>query len=177
MDELQEIIGDYRTFLKQILQEIKDAGFDLADFVQMDHICYRVASIESYETKKQQLARVGKMLGEVQVNDRPIATFRLLEPVHYENWRIDAIELPAPKAGMKTQEGLEHVELVLFDDQADFLKKYADKQFELRAADRGINPEIGFKLPTYTVKFHLLNLPTVLYLQQKLGMNDVRDGQ
>lgn len=177
MNELHNIIGDYQTFLKQILQEIKDEGFDLADFVQMDHMCYRVAYSGSYEAKKQELAKVGKLLGEVQVNGRPIATFRLFEPVRYENWRIDAIELPAPKEGAETKEGLEHVELVLFDDKEDFLKKYADKQFEMKAADRGINPEIGFKLPTYTVKFHLLNLPTVLYLQNKLGMDDVRDGQ
>ena len=47
----------------------------------------------------------------------------------------------------------------------------------MQAADRGINPEIGFKLPSYTVKFHLLNLPTVVYLEAKLGIKDVRDGQ
>jgi uncharacterized protein len=177
MNELQTIIGDYQTFLKQILQEIEDEGFDLSDFVQMDHICYRVTSRESYDIKKQELAKVGKLLGEAQVNGRPIATFRLLEPIRYRNWRIDAIELPAPKEGTEMKEGLEHVELVLFDDKEDFLKKYATKQFEMRAADRVVNPEIGFKLPSYTVKFHLLNLPAVLYLQNKLGMNDVKDSQ
>ncbi len=177
MDKLQNVIGDYRAFLEQILREIVDEGFDLADFVQMDHMCYRVPTIELYETKKREMASVGKMLGETQVNGRPIATFRLLEPVRYENWRIDAVELPAPKTGVQTNEGLEHVELVLFDDKESFLDKYAHKQFNMQAADRGINPEIGFKLPTYTVKFHLLNLPTVVYLEAKLGMKDVRDGQ
>lgn len=177
MNTLQNIIGDYQAFLKQIVQEIKEEGFDLADFVQMDHMCYRVPSLELYEAKKQELATVGTLLGEFQVNGRPIATFRLHDPVRYEQWRIDAIELPAPKEGSETQEGLEHVELVLFDDKEDFLKKYADKQFDMRAADRGVNPEISFRLPTYTVKFHLLNLPTVLYLQSKLKMNGVRDGQ
>lgn len=177
MKDLQDIIGDYPAFLKQIVQEIKNAGFDLADFVQMDHMCYRVPSLEFYETKKQELAKVGTLLDEVQVNGRPIATFRLRNPVRYEQWRIDAIELPAPKEKSEAQEGLEHVELVLFDDKEDFLKKYSDKQFDMRAADRGINPEIGYKLPTYTVKFHLLNLPTVIYLQKKLGMSSVRDGQ
>jgi uncharacterized protein len=177
MNNLQNIIGDYQGFLKQIVREIVEAGFDLADFVQMDHMCYRVVSLASYEAKKQQLSEVGRLLGETQVNGRPIATFRLREPVRYQNWRIDTVELPAPKVGSDMKEGLEHVELVLFDDQKDFLEKYADKQFEMHAADRGINPEIGFKLPTYTVKFHLLNLPTVLYLEHKLGVTDVRDGR
>ena len=87
------------------------------------------------------------------------------------------VELPAPKEGLETKEGLEHVELVLFDDKETFLKKYAHKQFEMQAADRGINPEIGFKLPTYTVKFHLLNLPTVVYIEKKLGITEVRNEQ
>lgn len=107
----------------------------------------------------------------------PYFDVRLHEPVRFENWRIDAVELPAPKPGVETKEGLEHVELVLFDDKDDFLKKYADKQFDLKAANRGVNPEIGFKLPSYGVKFHLLALPTVVYLENKLGMDDIRDGQ
>jgi predicted metalloenzyme YecM len=176
MDDLQAVVGDYRAFLKQILAEIADAGFDLSDFVQMDHMCYRVPSLERYEAKKQEFSAVGKLLGVNQVNGRPIATFRLHHPVRYENWRIDAIELPAPKEGVATSEGLEHVEMVLFDDMDYFLKMHADKQFKMDSADRGINPEVGFKLPSgYTVKFHLLNLPTVVYLEGKLGMTDIRN--
>lgn len=177
MDELQAIIGDYPSFLRQVLEEIGEAGFDLADFIQMDHMCYRVPSFERYVLKKLELAKVGKLLGETQINGRPIAVFRLNEPVHIDSWRIDAIELPAPKDGAETKEGLEHVEMVLFDDKETFLKKYSDKSFEMHAADRGINPEIVFRLPTYTVKFHLLNLPTVVYLEKKLNIADVRDGQ
>jgi len=177
MNNLQDVIGDHQAFLEQIIQEIRAEGFDLTDFSQMDHMCYRVSSIEAYVAKKQELAAFGKLLGETQVNGRPISTFRLHDPIRYENWRIDAIELPAPKEGAETPEGLEHVELVLFDDQEAFLKKYAHKQFDMRAADRGINPEIGYTLPTYSVKFHLLNLPTVVYLEHKLGIRDVRDGR
>jgi predicted metalloenzyme YecM len=176
MTELHDIIGDYQAFLKQILAEIQVAGFDLADFVQMDHMCYRVTSLTIYEDKKTELSKVARLLGETLVNNRPIATFRLDRPVLHENWRIDCIELPAPKVGKTCEEGLEHVELVLFDDKDDFLKKYSHMNFELKSADRGINPEIGFKLPSYTVKFHLLNLPTVVYLEKKLGLDSVQDG-
>lgn len=176
MDTLRSIIGDYRAFLREILQEISDAGFDMKDFVQMDHLCYRVSSLATYATKKEALSQVGTLLGETMVNGRPIAIYRLNTPIYYEQWRIDAVELPAPKIIQDKREGLEHVELVLFDNPATFLEKYKGKSFDMRAADRGINPEIGFKLPTYTVKFHLLNLPTVLYLQDKLGIHEVRDG-
>lgn len=82
--------------------------------------------------------------------------------------------MPAPKPGYETREGLEHVELVLFDDMQDFLQKYSDKSFNTDAVDRGVSPEVSFRLPTYGVKFHLLNLPTVVYLERKLGITDVR---
>jgi predicted metalloenzyme YecM len=177
MNDLQVILGDYDAFLKQLLREVVDAEFDLSDFVQMDHMCYRVPTLEKYQAKKQELLTVGKLLGESQVNGRPIATYRLYKPVRHDQWRIDAVELPAPKEGVVTEEGLEHVEFVLFDSQEDFLKKYSDKQFDMRAATRGINPEIAFRLPSYTVKFHLLNLPTVVYIEKTLNITDIRNSQ
>lgn len=177
MPELTEVIGDYQTFLDTILTKVVDDGFDLEDFVQIDHMCYRTVSVENYSQKKNELATVAKLLGETMINGRPISTFRLNQPVRHNHWRIDAIELPAPKAGSGHGEGLEHIEFVLYDDMPTFLKKYQGKPFEMRAADRGINPEIGLQLGKYSVKFHLLNLPTVVYLEHKLGMDDIRDAQ
>lgn len=84
MNKLQAIIGDY---------EVNDAGFDFSDFVQMDHICYRVPTVEKYQTKKEELLTIGKFLGETQVNGRSISTFRLYNPIHYDRWRVDAIKL------------------------------------------------------------------------------------
>lgn len=173
----QAILGDYETFLSTILQQVADAGFDLADFSQIDHMCYRTTSLENYEAKKQELAGVSKLLAETMINERPICTFRLHDPVLHDKWRVDAIELPAPKEGATYPEGLEHIEFVLYDDIPTFLEKYKDKNFELRAADRGINPEIGYKLGDYTVKFHLLSLTTVVYLEHKLGITSVKDGE
>lgn len=175
MDELEEVIGDYHSFLDDFLAEVEAAGFDLNDFVQLDHICYRTTSIENYQQKKKQFNRVGKLLGETMVNNRPIATIRLYEPIRHGKWRVDAVELPAPKAGAQHAEGLEHGEFVLYDDIPTFLQKYPDKEFNLKAADRGINPEIGFKLNKYAVKFHLLSLPVVVFLENKLDIDEVKD--
>lgn len=177
MNNLQAVIGDYDSFLAQLLQEVKNAGFDSADFAQMDHMCYRVPSTEKYQIKKKELLTFGELLSEAQVNGRPISAFRLHTPVRYGQWRIDTIELPAPKEGVTTKEGLEHVEFVLFDSLDDFLDKHSEKTFNMAAATRGINPEVAFRLPSYTVKFHLLSLPTVIYIEQKLGITDIRDEQ
>lgn len=173
MNDLQPIIGNYDAFLQQILQEVQAEGFDLRDFVQLDHVCYRVPSVERYESKKSELMAVGTIIGEAQVNGRPIATVRLKQPITHGAWRIDCVELPAPKPGTEPKEGLEHIEFVLYGDKEAFLQKYASKQFNLDAADRGINPEIGYKLPSGGVKFHLLSLSAVVYLERKLGITSV----
>ncbi len=176
MPALQTIIGDYSTFLDTIIQKIGAAGFDFADFSQMDHMCYRAVSDENYQYKKQELQQVGTILAETMVNGRPIVTVRLHEPVRHSNWRIDAIELAAPKEGQPMREGLDHVELVLYDSFDTFLGKHPDKDFVLDSRDRGINPEIGFRLGDgLTVKFHLLSLTTVVFLEKKLGITVVKN--
>lgn len=177
MTRLEEIIGNHEEFLDDILARTEAEGMEFTDFSQIDHMCYRTTSLQNYTEKKTELSEVARLLGETTINGRPISTFRLHEPVHHGTWRIDAIELPAPKDGSAYAEGLEHIEFVLYDDIPTFLKKYEGKPFELRAADRGINPEIGLSLGELTVKFHLLNLPTVVYLEHKLGVTSVKDGQ
>lgn len=175
MTKLEAVIGDYQQFLQTIIGKVESAGFDLNDFVQLDHMCYRTISEENYQVKKAAMQEVATQLHETNVNGRLIATFRLREPVRVAGWRVDTVELPAPKEGKPFKEGLEHVEFVLYDDKEAFLKKYADKEFNLASADRGINPEIGFALDEgMNVKFHLLNLPTVVYLEKKLRITEVK---
>ncbi len=173
MDKLETVVGNYHEFLDDILLRVVNEGFDLDDFSQLDHMCYRTSSNEAYADMKQQLSGIAHLLGETIVSGRPISTFRLHEPVQHNAWRIDAIELPAPKPHSPHADGLEHVEFVIFDDIETFLAKYPDKPFNLDAAQRGTNPEIGLKLGEYSVKFHLLSLPTVLYLEHKLGIDVV----
>lgn len=170
---LGDAIGDYRGFLKTVLDQVQGAGFVLDDFVQIDHMCYRTVSQQNYHEKKLELGKVGRLLRESIVNGRAIAVFRLHEPVRYDGWRIDALELPAPKPGQAWDEGLEHIEFVLYDDLRTFLSRHPDKKFDLKSADRGINPEVGFPLGRYGVKFHLLSLPAVVYLEEKLGIDEV----
>ena len=177
MGSLKDIIGDYDVFLKDILSRVEDAGFDMDDFSQVDHMCYRTESLEEYAEAKKALQEHTRLLGTNIVNGREIATLRLNEPVRSGKWRVDLIELPAPKEGKPYARGLEHIEMVIFDDIQDFLKKYKDQDFEMRAADRGINPEIGLSLGEYQVKFHLLSLSTVVYLEDKLGITSVEDGK
>jgi len=168
--DVKSVIGDYDEFLDDVLLRMTEAGLDLDDFSQADHICYRVASIERYTQMQQQLMPFARLLGEVSVSGRPISTYKLDSPIHHGQWRVDALELPAPKPSAAYPEGLEHAEFVLYDDMATFLQKYPHLEFDLKSAERGINPEIGLKLGNRAVKFHLLSLTHVVYLEDKLGV-------
>lgn len=174
---IQNLIGDYEAFLREILRSISSEGFDLSDFIQIDHLCYRTSSLDNYYKKKSELGQISSLLGENIVNGRPISVFRFNQPIIHDKWRIDALELPAPKEGKSFNEGLEHIEFVIYDDIPTFLKKYKGKVFDMRAADRGINPEIGYQLPKYSVKFHILSLPVVVFLENKLEIKDIKDSQ
>ena len=175
MDKLGEVIGDYSTFLKEVVKRVENAGFDMADFSQCDHMGYRTTSLDQYEDKKRQLSGCAKPIGENVVNDRPIMSLRLNQPVFSGNWRIDTLELIAPRPGHPKPEGLDHIEFVLFDGIETFLEKYKDKKFILDSADRGVNPEIGFELGDgLKVKFHILSLPAVVYIEKKLGITDIK---
>lgn len=175
MTKLESVIGDYNKFLDKLFLELKETKIELSDFVQCDHICYRTVSSDNYTAKKAELTKVGSLLTETKVNGRPISTFRLHQPILYKQWRIDCVELPAPKEKSKHIEGLEHVEFVLYDPIAEFIKKYPHLNFELRSADRGINPEVGLALQSCGVKFHILSLQTATYLEKKLKISEVAD--
>ncbi len=177
MNTLQAVIGDYTQFVREIVAEVEVVGFDMADFMVVDHICYRVETLDQYEDKKTQLEAYGERLAETSVNKRPIATYKLHQPIRVASWRIDALELPAPKPGRAETEGLEHAEFVIYDTVEQFLAKYSGMQFDTKAADRGINPEIGMRLPSGKgVKFHLLPLTAVVQLEKLLGVKTVLDG-
>lgn len=170
--ELAEIIGNYDAFLLEIHSDMAQRGISFRDLAQLDHICYRTETDEQYQAKKQQLQNVAKLLGEVTVSGRLISTFKLHEPLRWHGTRIDAIELPAPKVTSPYPEGLEHAEFVIFDDLETFMAKYSHLEFDTKSAGRMPNPEIGLKLGRYGVKFHLLALSHVVFLEQAMGIQE-----
>lgn len=173
MSDLRKILGNYEKFLESTLTAIQHNGFDFSDFVQLDVICYRTTSQAGYEQKKVELENIGKLLSEAMVSGRPIATYRLDEPIYFQDWRIDTIELPAPKEGSERPEGLEHLQFVIYDDLQAFIQKYSDKVFDIRALERGVNPMIAYKFKGGAVKFHRLNLATAIYLESKLDLSEI----
>jgi len=168
MSDLKDVVGDYETFINKMIVKVKAEGFDFKDFVQLDVLCYKTASKSSYAVLKEKLNSVGVLLVEAEVGGRPIATFRLDKSIYCEGWRIDTIELPAPKEDDQA-EGLDHIQFVLFSSLEDFMRKYSDKEFDTKAMGRATNPMITYRFDEgLSVKFHILSLASAIYIESKL---------
>lgn len=71
----------------------------------VDHLCYRAASLPEYLALKETLARHGVLLVEGMIGGRPIATYRLHQPVCWQQVTVPCIELAAPRRAAPIRQG------------------------------------------------------------------------
>ena len=161
MPEKTMIISNPAPFLDQIFLQLRAKGIEVLGF-EMDHICYRVESVEQYESFKKMLDSHGECINESQIAGRPIALYKLHQPIQYEGRDIYLFELPAPKASKFYKEGYEHVEFVIDTDLETFIAAYPHLDFDLKGMDKKINPDVRISFGAISVKFHLHNLEYVV---------------
>lgn len=158
---------DNNTFLNKIFANLDSAGIDYSG-LELDHIAYRTTTRERYDELKAEFENGAKLLDEAIIRNRPIAIFKLNEPIVYEDFIIPYFELMAPAEGDSYAEGLEHAEFVISEGINEFRKRYSELDFEFK--DRKINPELVLKFDNNAnIKFHLRNIEEVLRLQKETG--------
>lgn len=166
-----DLLSNAEQFIARVNRGLDELKVDRSLLVEADHICYRVQTDERYRELREELRRQYTLLGETDVNGRPIATFQLDTPISTGGWRISYLELPAPKPGSEYTEGLEHVEfVVLGGDLARFetAHPHLADSFSRKGMDKPINPELGLKGAGISVKFHKLPLGEVVRLERLL---------
>jgi len=165
MDNIQSIIGDYKDFVANLLGCLANKNIELDNY-QIDHLCYRVRTLDEYNTMKKSLMNFSQEYVENVHHDRPIAKFILKEPLRYQNYSIPLIELPAPQENKSYDSGLEHLEIVVGDDFEILKDKY--KSIWTGGDDSGIyNQTIFIDFDGYKVKFHKYSLWEVLQLEKR----------
>ena len=155
---IKSIIGDYETFLDEVFRNLKEAGFSLDEFKELDHIAYRAESLENYEKIKKGLLDFSQNYSDKIFGGRPVLVCRLKEPLSYNNFMIEGIEVLAPKENNKFEEGLEHAEFVTKIALPEFREKHSDISFNLDAYAREDNPELTIDFENCAVKFHAQSL-------------------
>lgn len=153
-------------FLNHLFSQIQQNGVQLKPHWSIDHLCFRVQSQDSYEQHKTAFCQFGRLLIESEVNGRMIATYKLNEPVMHGNYRIDVVELPAPKAGKKTIEGFEHIEVVVDESFEKLMAQYAYMAIDAGGLKKAFNQELELEMDGCALKFHPLSLESVIELEK-----------
>lgn len=157
---LDTALGPMAPFVCQLLTELR-ASLGEGDSPRVDHLCYRAATLPEYLELKEVLARHGVLLVEGMIGGRPIATYRLHQPVCAQTVSVPCIELAAPKPGRNHQAGLEHIELVVPSLHA-LVAAHPTLPFKTGNIEDGRNPDVGLMLASGQVKFHLRDLSEVI---------------
>ena len=154
-------LPDPTAFLDRLFHALEQDGIAVEGLL-LDHICYRVESMERYTELKALLSKIGTCLGEHLIGGRPIATYRLNEPYRYRQRSIDVVELPAPKNGSPYPEGWEHAEFVVHEDPQVFAARYPDLNWDLSGALKTDNADVRLGYGGISVKFHRRSLAEVI---------------
>ncbi|MFA6238421.1 MAG: VOC family protein [Bacteriovorax sp.] len=164
---LADIITDPIVFLEDLFLRLEDIGLEV-DKYELDHLCYRVETVDEYKIKRDELMPFGELLVESMVNGRLISTFKLHEPIIYKNRKIYLLELPSPKARHSYKRGLEHVEFVTKLPLQKIVERYPQYSFEVFGIHKKINADITLKLGDYCIRFHNQSLEDVIKEEKRM---------
>jgi len=178
-------------FISSIVAELKNqCNIDVSN-LQADHVCYRTDSLEQYTSLVEALQSPDvddfTLLVESEIGGRPIATFKLAEPIEILSadnccHSIDVVEIPSPKEGSPYEAGLEHAEFVIggstdckspMNDDThgevlnSWMERYPEVSWNAKALHKQCNPDISTKLEIHdygkvSIKFHLMPLEEVI---------------
>ena len=132
----------------------------------IDHIGIKCLSPEQFENLSQEMGVIAESLGTVDINGRPITTFRLEEPFQLAGQDIHILELAAPKSG-ESKEGFDHIEVVIQESFAERRARKSDATWTDVRWPSIINPELCLKLPSGGVKFHHRSLESVIEFEHE----------
>ena len=166
MNSINSILENPKPFLDNLFQDLQNIKINVDNF-ELDHICYRVETVERYNQLKKLMLETSILLSETLISNRPISTFKLLEPITYLNRDIWVIEIPAPKEGSFYLEGFEHAEFVIDQKLESFMNLYPNIEFNTKSITKPLNPEIGIKMENSNVKFHELSLEMVCEIENQ----------
>jgi predicted metalloenzyme YecM len=152
------------SFLKEQINFLRARRL-INQYANIDHLCFRVSSKDEYLKAKTLLSEYAELLVETNINGRPIATYKLDQPLKAEDHWIDLIELPAPKAGKIHQTSFEHIEVVYPFAFDTLIEQFPDLRFDTKSTKKLINGELKLINDRGQIKFHHQSLHSIIRLE------------
>lgn len=165
-----EIQMQAEIFLDSLFSQINEKGIAIEPHWDIDHLCFRVDSLDAYNNYKLAFSLFGNLLTEANVNGRPIATYELSNPIRYKDWLIKLVELPAPKSGKLCNTGFEHIEVVVDVALNELAMKYPKLSWDISGLEKIYNAELELPLDQCAIKFHNQSLRTVINFELRPKM-------
>ena len=132
---IEQILGDYRRFYHTVAEGLSQLDISI-EGLQLSHLGYKTASIESYNRLREQLLALSAEYLENVHNGRPILKAVLIEPLMLaENTTVSLIELMPPKPGKHYDDGLEHLGVVVGKELPGFVERH--RQIITEVQDQG----------------------------------------
>lgn len=160
--QFSEFQAQAHDFLDRLFEDMARHKVEIPPHWKIDHLCYRVDSLDRYNLLKKEFSKFGRLLIESEVNGRPIATYKLNEPISFFRGVVDVVELPAPKTTKPTREGFEHIEIVVDVSFAELQRRFSDLPLDCSGLKKEINPELELCLGERNIKFHHQSLEEVI---------------
>lgn len=177
----EQIQDQALVFLSEFSKALAKTQIQIRPHWDIDHLCYRTKSIESYLQLKSNFQEFATLLIESNVNGRPISTFKLNKPIIYNDWQIDLLELPAPKPNKETSEGFEHLEIVCDEPFEELISTFSidpNIKIDPSGLKKAYNQELEICIDGLNLKFHHCSLASVVTLEgNKLIWNAIQQSQ
>jgi len=168
---MQSILNsyNYNDFLDYIFQQLKVLNIDVSEF-KIDHIASRSTTLKKYLKIKSEALEIGSLIGEVIIQNRPIAIIKLDTPIKYKSQKIIYFEIIAPTKSNTFLDLLEHVEFIIPFSLNKLLQLYPHINWNKDGFNRKVSPDLIVELPNHkSVKFRTMCLEDSYIKQQKLG--------
>jgi predicted metalloenzyme YecM len=163
----ERIMKDANSFLNSLFDEIEALSLNI-EMEYIDHLCYRVKTDSEYTLYKKEFSESGKLLIESVVGGRLISSFKLNSPIKFKDYKIDVIELPAPKVAKAYTTGFEHAEFVIMKSFEEVINTHPSICFDTSGINKKHNPELRLKLNSgKSIKFHHDSLENIILLEKK----------
>ncbi len=167
LSKLNTPLANLHSFLDKLFAKLSEHGIDIAGYT-MDHIGYQCSSDADYDKLKATFSCKGEFIDEIVVGGRRVGLFKLYEVIPYKDYKINAVELIAPKEGQICPSALEHVEFVIGEQFDTFMDRYPTVKWDISAINQPIFPML--KLPLgddIQVKFHREHIFDIIARKKK----------
>ncbi|MFZ3229428.1 MAG: VOC family protein [Pseudobdellovibrio sp.] len=161
---IESLLASGEQFLKNLIIELNHLKLNTSQMI-IDHLCFRVETLEQYHSYKKLFLLQSTLLTETVFNGRLISTFKLNKGLKVGDKVIDCVELPAPKSGVHYSLGFEHAEFIIKETFETFIKRYPNFNFNI-SGNLMTNPELTFKAKAGQAKFHYTTLERVIEIEQ-----------